>query len=86
MGLRKYPYPRFLGLSAIGGVLWAVFTCTLSYSLGEWLSGRPVLSILLSVVVSGAIVFGMVLVLRRRYLRRRGPRAGTTPAEASTTG
>jgi membrane protein DedA with SNARE-associated domain len=80
MGLRPYPYPRFLALSAIGALLWASFTCVLSFQIGERLSGNPVLSILASVVISGGIVLAMVLVLRRRYLRERGAAEGTSQA------
>lgn len=67
LGLRAYPYPRFVVFAAIGGLLWATFTCVLSFQIGERLSGQPVLSIVVSVVVSGLIILGLVLVLARRY-------------------
>jgi membrane-associated protein len=51
LGSSKYPYPKFLLWSAIGGSLWSVYTCLLAYSVGTALDNYP----LASVAISGAI-------------------------------
>ena len=67
MGLRRYPYPRFLLFSAIGGTAWAFYTCVFSYNIGQSLDGYPVLSIAVSVVVTTALLALLYLPLKRRY-------------------
>jgi membrane-associated protein len=49
LGMEKYPYPRFLLWSAIGGSVWSVYTCVLAYAVGTALDNFP----LASVVISG---------------------------------
>jgi membrane-associated protein len=52
MGLIEYPYRRFLLFSAIGGVLWASYTCLLAYWIGTSLADFPLASILISGIVT----------------------------------
>jgi membrane-associated protein len=51
LGIEKYPYPRFLLWSAIGGTLWSAYTCVLAYAVGTALANFP----LASVIISGTI-------------------------------
>lgn len=67
MGVRRYPYPRFLLFSAIGGFGWCAYTCVISYWAGEALGGYPLASILTGVILTTAIVAVLYLVIRRRY-------------------
>lgn len=71
LGLSHYPYRSFIVWSALGGALWAVYTCVLAYVVATALSGFP----LASVVISGAITtiaIGAVIVVVRRG-RRTAP-------------
>jgi len=54
MGLTKHRYSSFLLWSAIGGTLWASYTCVFSYLIATVISDQPVLSIAVSVVVTTA--------------------------------
>jgi membrane protein DedA with SNARE-associated domain len=67
MGVSRYPYPKFLLFSVIGGSAWAGYTCVFSFWIGQALKGYPVLSILMSVVVTTAIVALLYFPLKRRY-------------------
>jgi hypothetical protein len=44
MGLIEFPNRRFLLFSAIGGALWATYTCLLVYWIGGALAGFPIAS------------------------------------------
>ena len=54
MGLTKHRYPSYLLWSAIGGTLWASYTCVFSYLIATVISDKPVLSIAVSVIVTTA--------------------------------
>jgi membrane protein DedA with SNARE-associated domain len=56
MGLTRYPYRRFLMWDAIGGTLWASYTCIFSYLVASVIDDKPVLSIAVSVVVTTALL------------------------------
>jgi membrane-associated protein len=65
LGLSHYPYRSFVAWSALGGALWAAYTCVLAYVVATALSGFP----LASVIISGAITtiaIGVVIVVVRR--------------------
>jgi membrane-associated protein len=77
-GISKLPYRRFLLWSALGGTIWAVYTCALAYAIGTALADFP----LASVVISGAIttllmgvIFGAV---RRGQKQRRSDASDRT--------
>lgn len=70
LGLSDMPYRVFLPWSALGGMLWSVYTCGLAYLVGSALDDFP----LASVVVSGLITTGVIVVFFV-YARRRA-RAG----------
>ena len=66
MGLTHFPYRRFLLWSSIGGAVWSVYTCVLAYFVATALSGFP----LASIVISGAITTGALIVLYLVVRRR----------------
>jgi membrane-associated protein len=66
MGMIEYPYRRFLLWSGIGGVVWAIYTCALAYWIGTALADFPVVSIVISGVVTTILIGGVYLIDRRR--------------------
>jgi membrane protein DedA with SNARE-associated domain len=66
MGMIEYPYRRFLLWSAIGGVAWAIYTCVLAYWVSTALADFPVVSIVISGVVTTVLIGGVYLIDRRR--------------------
>lgn len=56
MGLTKYPFPRFLLWDAIGGIAWASFACISSALISTAVGGQPVVSIVLSAVITTALL------------------------------
>jgi len=80
LGLSHYPYRSFIVWSALGGALWAIYTCVLAYVVATALSGFP----LASVIISGAITtiaIGAVIVVVRRG-RARQPASPRPPSTA----
>ena len=77
MGLSDLPYLKFLPWSALGGILWSVYTCALAYWVGSTIEDYP----LASVIVSGAITTGLIsiLFLRERRRRRRARESSAAP-------
>ena len=65
MGLTEYPYRRFLGWSALGGTFWATYTCLLAYRVGSALEDFPLASIVVSGVITTALI-GVVYWIDRR--------------------
>jgi membrane-associated protein len=78
MGLSELPYPEFLPWSVLGGVLWSSYTCLLAYWIGSTLEDYPLASVVISGVVTTAIM-GLVF-LRERHRRRAGAPPEDTPA------
>jgi membrane-associated protein len=56
MGLTRYPYARFLLWDTIGGVFWASYTCVFSYLIASVIEDQPVVSIVISVIVTTALL------------------------------
>lgn len=69
MGVSKYPYRRFLPWSALGGALWAVYTCGLAYLVGTALAEFPLASVIASMTITTVAVVVIFLVIRRRGRR-----------------
>lgn len=67
MGLRRYPYPQFLLWDAIGGTLWALYTCVFSYAVASVIDDKPVASIAASVVVTTALLGLLYGPLKRNW-------------------
>ena len=83
MGLIEYPYRRFLLFSAIGGVLWAAYTCLLAYWIGTALADFPLGSIIISGVVTTVLIGAVYLIDRRRSTSETAPdAAAVTDGEA----
>jgi membrane-associated protein len=66
MGLIEYPYRRFLLYSAIGGTLWATYTCLLAYWVGGALADFPIASIVISGVITTILIGAVYWIDRRR--------------------
>ena len=82
LGLSHYPYRSFIVWSALGGALWAAYTCVLAYLVASALSGFP----LASVIISGAITtiaIGAVIVAVRRGRARQPPPSPRPPSTTS---
>jgi membrane-associated protein len=56
MGITRYPYPRFLLWDAIGGVAWASFACISSALVSTAIGDQPLVSILVSLVITSALL------------------------------
>jgi membrane-associated protein len=80
MGLSDLPYRRFLPWSVLGGVLWSVYTCLLAYKVSTTLAEFPLASVVISGLVTTAIIAIAFFVVRRRK------RAVGAPAGSGSTG
>jgi membrane protein DedA with SNARE-associated domain len=69
MGIERYPYPRFLLYTSIGGALWATFNCGVSYLIGSELGQYAVISLLLSFAITSALLGFLYVRLKRKYER-----------------
>jgi membrane-associated protein len=56
MGLTRYPYARFLLWDAIGSTAWAAFACISSALVAIVIYDQPVLSMLVSIVLTTALL------------------------------
>jgi membrane-associated protein len=68
MGIARFPYRRFLLWSAIGGIVWSVYTCALAYAVGTALVNYPLASVVISGVIT-TIVIAVIFILLRRQRR-----------------
>lgn len=76
-GLSELPYRQFLPWSALGGLLWATYTCVLAYWVGSTIEDYPVASMM----VSGAITTALIALL---FLRERRRRRHARPASSAS--
>jgi membrane-associated protein len=67
LGAERFPYPRFLLWSAVGGALWSVYSCVLAYAVGTALDNFP----LASVAISGTITTVLIGIVFWKVKRRR---------------
>lgn len=67
MGLTRYTYWRFLLWDSIGSVSWASFTCVSSYLVGSVIDDRPAVSMLVSVVITTALLAALYKPLKRGW-------------------
>ena len=56
MGLTRYPYRRFLLWDTVGGFAWASFSCLSSALVATVLGGLPILSLIISIVITTALL------------------------------
>jgi len=86
MGLTRYPYPRFLLWDAIGGVSWAAFACLSSALVSTAIGDQPVLSLVVSVVITSAILAFLYQRVKRSWeeSKEEVETAGTATSEPAT--
>jgi membrane-associated protein len=73
-GSTGYPYRRFLPLSSVAGVTWALYHSLVGAFFGMWLSEQPILAI--AITVAGAMTIGFIVdFVMRRLARPRTRRA-----------
>jgi membrane-associated protein len=77
MGVSEMPYRRFLPWSALSGLLWSLYTSVLAYSIGLALGEFPLASVVISGVITTAVIGAIFVVLRRHRQAMAG-----SPAEA----
>jgi membrane-associated protein len=75
MGLSDIPYRRFLQWSVLGGVLWSAYTCLLAYKIGTAFADFPLASVVISGLITTAMIAIIFVVVRRRSARS-GPATG----------
>jgi len=80
MGLSDIPYRRFLPWSVLGGVLWSAYTCLLAYKVSTTLAEFPLASIVISGLLTTAIIAIVFVIVRRRK------RPVAAPAGPGSTG
>lgn len=68
MGLTRHPYPSFLLWDAIGGTLWAAYTCVFSYLVATVIEDKPVISLLVSAVITTAILALLFIPIKRTWV------------------
>ncbi len=81
MGLSKYPYPKYLLWSALGGTMWSAYTCVFSWWIGTKLGDWPIMSMLVSALITFALLGLLYFPLKRRWERAK---AEETAAEAES--
>lgn len=72
-GALGYPWRRFLPLSAVAGVSWAIYSAVIGLLAGNWLKDQPLLSTVLGIVF--ALVIGLIIDRTTVLVRRRRVRA-----------
>jgi membrane-associated protein len=65
LGLSGYRYASFLLWSAIGGIVWSVYTCGLAYLVGTSFADFPLASVIISGLITTLALCAIYLVLRR---------------------
>lgn len=80
-GALGYPRRRFIPLSVVGGVTWAVYSAGIGMLAGHWLQDDPVLSVLIGISI--ALLLGFV-VDRVSAARRRARITADTAADTAT--
>jgi membrane-associated protein len=66
LGISDMRYRAFLPWSALGGMLWSVYTCALAYLVGSALDDFPLASVFISGLITTAIIVVFFLYQRRR--------------------
>ena len=80
MGVSPMPYRRFLPWSILGGALWSVYTCALAYNVATTLAGYPHASLIISGLITSAML-GVILYVYRRK-QKHGEESGTPDVPA----
>lgn len=72
-GALGYPWRRFLPLSAVAGLTWALYSAGIGIFAGHWLQDQPLLSAVFGIVF--ALIIGLIIERATTFARRR--REGT---------
>lgn len=83
MGLSRYPYPRFLLWSVVGSTLWSAYTCVFSWWIGTKLGDWPILSMLISALITGVLLSLLYFPLKRRYEETKAEQGAAPAASAA---
>jgi membrane-associated protein len=86
-GAVGYPRRRFVGLTAVASLTWAVYCAMIGLGAGAWFRGHPLGAVTVGVVTG--LLIGLVLDLSIRHLARRKNRAArgaTRRSEGSSGG
>jgi membrane protein DedA with SNARE-associated domain len=84
MGLSDMPYRRFLGWSALSGVLWSVYTCALAYWVSTTLAGFPLASLIISSLITSGALAAVYFVDRRKRKEAKDPKPTDAAAEPAS--
>jgi len=68
-GALRYPWRRFLPLSGVAALSWAVYSAVIGLVAGHWLADQPLLSAVIGVVF--AVLLGVVIDRVSAVRRRR---------------
>lgn len=68
-GALGYPWRRFLPLSAVAGLTWAIYSAVIGMLAGHWLEDQPLLSVVFGVTF--ALVIGLIIDRIAAARRRR---------------
>lgn len=82
-GALGYPWRRFLPVSAAAALTWSAYSAGIGLLAGHWLSGQPLLSAVLGVVL--ALAVGIIIDRVNAVLRRRRASRIVQTAEATQT-
>jgi membrane-associated protein len=86
-GALGYPHRRFVGLTAVAGVMWALYATLLGVGAGAWLGDHPLVAVVVGVVAG--IVMGVAVdwVLRHwsTVTARLRARSAVVPERDSVT-
>lgn len=74
-GALGYPRRRFVGLTGLAAVTWAAYGVAIGAGAGVWLSGHPLVAVVVGVVV------GTLVGLAIDWVLRHWTRVGATPTE-----
>lgn len=64
-GALGYPRRRFMGLTALAGLTWALYGTAIGIGAGVWLEEHPLLAVVVGVVIGTLVGLGIDWVLRR---------------------
>lgn len=73
MGITRFPYPRFVLWDALGGVAWAGFACISSALVSTAIGDQPLVSVLVSLVITSALLGFIYQRVRRDWLASKEP-------------
>jgi membrane-associated protein len=80
-GVVRMPYPRFVFWSGISGTLWSAVTCASAYFISMALAGYPVLSLVITCVLSTGVITGIIWA-QNKWSGRRGSAGAEAGADA----